>query len=181
MACLAADLGKVHSVYLLPMANGLDQYLANRITGSGKFEVVADPKKADAIFTDKIGEAFEGRLKELFPPPAEKKESPAAGQPATSEPATSEPATSEPAASKPATSEPAAGQSAASQSAASQSGPSPRSSSFGRSKGTIFLVDISSRSVLWSAYEPPKNSTPREMDRTAQRIVERLTSPSKGK
>jgi hypothetical protein len=163
MACLAADLGKVHSVYLLPMANGLDQYLANRITGSGKFEVVADPKKADAIFTDKIGEAFEGRLKELFPPPAEKKEPSAVGQSAASQPAAASPS---------ATSQPAA---------ASQPAPAPRSSGFGRSKGTIFLVDISSRSVLWSAYEPPKNTTPREMDRTAQRIVERLTSPSKGK
>ena len=135
--CSAADLGKVHSVYLLPMANGLDQYLANRIAASGVFQVVADPKKADAIFTDKLGEEFEARLNELFPPPAEKKESTtAADQPL-------------------------------------------RSSSFGRGKGTIFLVETSSRSVVWSAYEPPRNTTPHELDRTAQRLVDSLKHPSK--
>ena len=138
--CSAADLGKVHSVYLLPMANGLDQYLANRITGSGVLQVVTDPKKADAFLTDRLGETFEQRLDEWFPPPAAKKES-----------------------------------------SSGSSERSVRSSSFGRSKGTIFLVETSSRAVLWSAYEPPKNSTPKELDRTAQRIVESLKGPTKEK
>jgi hypothetical protein len=141
-ACLfaAADLGQVHSVYLLPMANGLDQYLANRITGSGVFQVVTDPSKAEAIFTDKLGEAFEERLNELFPPVAEKRESQAPG---------------------------------------GQAEQRMRSSTFGRGKGTIFLVDTASRIVLWSAYEPPKDSTPGQLDRTARRIVERLKTPAK--
>ncbi len=129
----------MRNVYLLPMANGLDQYLANRITGSGLFAVVADPRKADAIFTDRLGEAFEDRLKELLAQSDEKQKS----------------------------------------SATDKSDQRPRSSSFSRSKGTIFLVAASSRSVLWSAYEPPKNPTPNELDRTAQRIVERLKTPAK--
>ncbi len=56
-------------MYLLPMAHGLDQYLANRLTRDGVVQVVADPKKADAIITDRLGESFERRLDDLFPPP----------------------------------------------------------------------------------------------------------------
>jgi hypothetical protein len=124
------------------MSNGLDQYLANRLAAAGVFQVVTDPKKADAIFTDKLGEGFEARLNDLLPPPAEKKDS-----------------------SK----------------SSDESDRRPVTSSFGRGKGTIFLVEISSRAVLWSAYELPRNSTPREMDRIAQRIVERLKGPSNQK
>ena len=47
-------------------------------------------------------------------------------------------------------------------------------SSFSRSKGTVFLVDIATRQVLWSAYEKPKNTTPDELDRIARRIVDGL-------
>ena len=35
----------------------------------------------------------------------------------------------------------------------------------------MFLVDAATRAVLWSIYEPPKNTSPGELDRTAQRIV----------
>ena len=62
-----AELAQVHKVYLLPMTNGMEQYLANRLTGLGVFQVVTDPKKADAIFTDRIGEAFEAKQTEWFP------------------------------------------------------------------------------------------------------------------
>ena len=48
------------------------------------------------------------------------------------------------------------------------------SSSFGRNKGTIFLVDAKSRQVVWSMYQPPKGSTSKEMDRTANDIVSRI-------
>jgi hypothetical protein len=66
LTCCAGDLATVESVYLLPMSSGLDQHLANRLTASGVFRVVADPKQADAVFTDKLGEAFEESLKTLF-------------------------------------------------------------------------------------------------------------------
>ena len=141
LACCAADLPAVESVYLLPMSNGLDQYLANRLAASGLFRVVADPNKAQAIFTERLGEAFEERLKTLLAP-AEPKVSP----------------------------EKKAEETAA-----------PRVSSLGRSKGTVFLVDAGTRTVLWSTYEKPRNSSPQEQDRTARRIVERLKADLKPK
>lgn len=63
----------VHNVYMLPMANSLDQYLATKLTQMGLFQVVTDPQKADAIFTDKIGEGFEQKMQQLYPPPEAKK------------------------------------------------------------------------------------------------------------
>ena len=67
-------LQSVHAVYILPMANSLDQYLANALTQTGLVQVVTDPQKADTIFTDKIGEGFQKKLEELYPPPEAKTE-----------------------------------------------------------------------------------------------------------
>jgi hypothetical protein len=75
LACLslnAADLSGVKSVYLMPMSGGLDQYLAIRIASGGAMQVVTDPKKADAIFTDRIGSNFEQSLQDMY---GEKKKS----------------------------------------------------------------------------------------------------------
>src|SRR5438093_7128777 len=41
----------------------------------------------------------------------------------------------------------------------------PHISTFGRGRGTIFLVDLKSRSVIWSAYEKPGKSTSEVLDR----------------
>jgi hypothetical protein len=85
-AVFAADepqLSDVKAVYLLPMGNGLDQFLANRLTSGDIFPVVADPARADAVFTDRLGEVFEKRLAELYPPaakPAEKDAKPDASK-----------------------------------------------------------------------------------------------------
>src|SRR5271157_2615411 len=65
----AAELTDVHTVYVLRMSHGLDQYLASRLTAEKVFQIVTDPKLADAVFTDQIGEAFEAKLEELFPSP----------------------------------------------------------------------------------------------------------------
>ncbi len=72
----AADLANVHTVYVLKMSQGLDQYLANRLTNDHVFQVVTDPRLADALLTDRIGESFQAKLEELFPSP----EAGAAGQ-----------------------------------------------------------------------------------------------------
>ena len=48
------------------------------------------------------------------------------------------------------------------------------SSSFGRGKGTIFLVEARSRQVVWSTFDPAKSNTGKELDRTASDIVSRL-------
>ncbi|MBL8174779.1 MAG: hypothetical protein JNK48_08915 [Bryobacterales bacterium] len=62
------ELLKVKSVYLLPMASGLDQYLANALQTGGLYVVVTDPATADAVFTDSIGPAFERKWNDLYPP-----------------------------------------------------------------------------------------------------------------
>jgi hypothetical protein len=49
---------KTRTVYILPMANGLDRHLASRLTSSGVVWVVLDPESADAVLTDKVDEGF---------------------------------------------------------------------------------------------------------------------------
>src|SRR5450631_861004 len=75
MLC-AADLAHVHTVYVLKMAKGLDQFLANRLTTDHVFQIVTDPKLADAVFTDQIGEGFQMKLEEFFPTPESEKPAP---------------------------------------------------------------------------------------------------------
>jgi hypothetical protein len=82
MLAFGTDLAHVKTVYLLKMSKGMEQYLANRLANEHLFQIVTDPKLADAIWTDQIGEGFEAKLNELFPPPAppepEEKDEPAA-------------------------------------------------------------------------------------------------------
>ena len=68
----AAGVGDVRTVYLLPMSNGLDQYLAVELTTESVLQVVTDPQKADAVFTDHLGETFEQQLAELYEEKSEK-------------------------------------------------------------------------------------------------------------
>jgi hypothetical protein len=66
MGLSAAGLGDVKAVYLLPMSNGLDQYLAQQLTAGTVLQVVTDPQKADAVFTDHLGESFEQSVADLY-------------------------------------------------------------------------------------------------------------------
>jgi hypothetical protein len=154
----AADLASVRRVYLLPMAHGMDQYMADHLTADHIFEVVTDPKLADALFTDHLGPGFQSQYDEIFPKPEE----PKPAKPAKADP------------------EPKA-------KAGDEHGPldimappenklaNPASaSSFGRSKGNIFLVDTKSHQVIWSTYQPPKAFGGKELNRTASDIVSRL-------
>jgi hypothetical protein len=146
---VAADLASVRSVYILQMPRGMDQYLANRLTNDHIFQVVTDPKRADAMLTDQIGAMFEEQLEALLPSPvSEKKTAPPAndkdkpvGPVLPIDKETKLPQVH---------------------------------STFGSSKGTLFLVDPKSHQVLWSVYDPPKASDSKEMDRTASDIVSRL-------
>ncbi|MDQ6760794.1 MAG: hypothetical protein M3Z32_13155, partial [Acidobacteriota bacterium] len=63
------QLLQVHSIYILPMGGGMDQFLANCLTRFGKVQVVTDAQHADTILTDRVGEPFEKKLDELYPPP----------------------------------------------------------------------------------------------------------------
>jgi hypothetical protein len=156
------DLASVKNVYVLRMAKGMDQYLANRLTREHVFQIVTDPKVADAILTEQIGEGFEAKLHELYPPPpppepdekpekAEKAEKPKPDRgdmPGNDMALFSETANKLPSLSA--------------------------LSSFGRGKGTVFLVDAKTKEVVWSTYDPPKGGTSQQMDRTANDIVSRL-------
>src|SRR5882724_1558612 len=64
---LNPDVQTVKTIYLLPMSGSLDQYLVNWLTRDGRFQVVTDPADADAIMTDRVGEAFEARMAALYP------------------------------------------------------------------------------------------------------------------
>ena len=146
----AADLGTVHTVYLLPMSRGLDQFLANRLTNEHLFQVVTDPKLADAVFTDRIGNAFEEKLANLTAPPEPPQPQPAPADPTQPPPTTflTDPVNK--------LSNPAA------------------NSNFGGAKGTVFLVDRKSKHVVWSIYDMPKGSGGQQLDRIASDIVSRL-------
>src|ERR1017187_10229063 len=72
-----AELSGVHTVYVLSMSKGLDQYLANRLANDHLFQVVTDPKLADAFLTDRIGESLQAKLEEIFAPPPPEKAAPA--------------------------------------------------------------------------------------------------------
>ena len=59
--------------------------------------------------------------------------------------------------------------------------PAPHISTFGHGRGTIFLVDLKSRSVIWSVYERPGRTTAEVLDRTAARIVQQIKKQQKPK
>jgi len=145
----AADLGDFKTVYLLPMANGLDQFLAIKLTTGVVMQVVTDPQKADAIFTGQIGAPFEQKLDDLYgvqPKNADDK-----------------------------------GGENKDKKDADNSDSRRMVTSVARGKGAIFLVDRKTRAVIWSTYELPKNSSPDELNRVAQKIAEKLEKDRKGK
>lgn len=167
LCCLSlapAELTGTHTVYLLPMGHSLDQFIANRLIRMHVLQVVADPAKADSIITDQLGMPFENRLKDLYPPPPDPQAKEAAKAKETA------------AKEKTDQSSPNAFQSPASI-LANTSNKAESAGSMGvggRGRGTIFLVDVKSRQVLWSAFEKPKNSSPHELDHTAERVVKQL-------
>jgi len=160
-AAVASDnpqLKQVQSVYILPMGSGMDQYLANKITRQALFQVVTDPQKADAIFTDRIGESFERKLDELYPPPKpEKPEKPKREDKEDDEKDTA-----------------AKTDQTNSAKLTLSTGLSQPPSTFARGKGTFFLVDRKSRAVIWSTYDRAPNNNADTLDKKAEQIVNRL-------
>jgi hypothetical protein len=146
-AAVSPQLKQVNAVYILAMSGGMDQYLANQLTTAGVFQVVTDPQKADAILTDRLGEPFETKLQELYPPPPAPKPEGDANKPDDKSKGTD----------------------------LGAGGPARvGSSSANRGKGNFFLVDRRSRAVLWSVYEPAKDSDPGTMTKVAAKVVKRL-------
>lgn len=156
----AAELAAGRTVYLLPMGRGLDQFIANRLTRTHLLQVVTDPAKADIIFTDQVGTSFEERMKDLYPPPPAPKDEAKEKEKEKGDAKTDAPK---------------------SRGLATMLGDPVNKTEkqgsmglYGRGRGTIFLVDVQSRQVVWSAYERPHNNSPHELDHTAERIVKRL-------
>ena len=58
-------------VYVYPMSGGLDQHLANWLTREHAMQVTTDPKLADFVLTDKLGETLNTKLVGLHPTPEE--------------------------------------------------------------------------------------------------------------
>jgi hypothetical protein len=158
-AAVNPQLKQVNTVYILSMGSGMDQYLANRLTTMGVFQVVTDPQKADAVITDKLGETFETKFKELYPPPA---------------PPTPPPPAKDAKDDKDSKSLVPVEKSAKDDKDKPDESGARRVGSFNRGRGNIFIVDRKSKNVIWSVYERPKDSTPGEMSKTAERVVKRL-------
>ncbi|WP_031497172.1 hypothetical protein [Bryobacter aggregatus] len=159
-----AELSQVQTVYLMPMANGFDQYLANRLrNGVNQIRIVTDPSKADAVFTDRIGTSFEAKLEEMEEAAKEKV---AAVAPVTSPLPQDIPHNAGPVGDTP--------------SAGFKFAPK-ISSSAGRGRGTYFLVDRRSRLVLWSTYKASKDMQPKTLNGTAGKIAEELERDFIGK
>lgn len=156
-ALAAADFASVRTVYILPMASGLDQYLASQLARKGALQVVTDPKRADAVLADRIGPQFESRMDDLFPP-----EKPAM------------PEKDAKAAKKDEGSKDEEGALPVLADTANKAAPVGGMSVTGRGKGNVFLVAAQSREVLWSVYDKASDNSSKELDRTAGRIVVRL-------
>ncbi len=176
-APLAAQLNTIQTVYLLPMGSGLDQYIANRLTAARVLQVVTDPLMADAVFTDRLGEAFEARFTELYITPEEQRKKAEEKKARAEEKKAREKERKEK--GKKQDEEEASDQ--PDDSGKSPEVPPMRASSFSRGKGTLFLVERKSRNVVWSIYDQPKSSTPNELDRLAGRVVDRLKKSRAGK
>lgn len=157
----AADPGivQVRNVYLMPMGGGLDQYLANRLTRSGRYSVVTDPKQADALLSDQLGAGFEERVRQLYPPPEPPKTE------TESAPVNSGSSTDK-------TADKTEKSMVSLMGDASAGGG--RFSTFSRGKGNIFLVDRLSGRVVWSTFLRPRSSAPADLNRAADNIVDRL-------
>lgn len=170
MLC-GAELAGVHSVYILPMSRGLDQYLANRLTNEHTFQVVTDPKLADAVFTDHIGESFQTQMEALYPPPPppEKAAKPEGSDKEGKEGKEGKSRKDK----KDQDSKDTNGPGLLTEPVNKLSNPA-LSSGFGRAKGTVFLVDAKSHQVVWSVFDPPKGATNNDLDRTASDIVSRI-------
>ena len=58
---------RFRTVYILEMANGLDQHLANRLTVNRALWVVLEPSSADAVLTPTLDDSFWTWLSANFP------------------------------------------------------------------------------------------------------------------
>lgn len=140
------SIESVKTVYFWPMRHSLDQYLAEQLSTEGMFQVVVDPKIADAIITERIDAPFLKAMDELFPTavPAAPPSQESAASPETP-------------------------------SSVEDGLPSrPANRPLGQPAGTVFLVHSASRRVLWSTFIDQKDVLPKNLHRQARSVVGRL-------
>jgi hypothetical protein len=58
---------RFRTVYILEMANGLDQHMASRLTSSRVMWVVLEPSSADSVLTESVDDAFWTWLARTYP------------------------------------------------------------------------------------------------------------------
>ncbi len=141
------ELNQVQTIYLMPMANGFDQYLANSMRKVPQIRIVTDSSKADAVFSDRIGASFEAKLDEME---TAAKEKAAAAAPAS-----------------------AADDAKIDSKQGFKFAPK-MVTTIGRGKGSYFIVDRRSRLVLWSSFHLTKDSMPKTLHATADIIATEL-------
>jgi hypothetical protein len=136
-------------LYLWPMSNAFDQYLAEQITADGVFEVVVDPKLANTIMTEKIDSTFLAAMDEFFPRAVENQSEKAAENTKKDDSIESDSRDRRPA-------------------------NRPR----GQARGTLFLVDVASRKVVWSTYLKEFDPSPNKLHSQAGNVVEKMRESS---
>jgi hypothetical protein len=130
------------------MSRGFDQYLATHLTRGAIVQVVTDPQKADAILTEQLGRNFEDQMEELYPKP----KAPAPLPEMTDEDKPASPATM-----------------------LDMQDPEGRPrSTFGRGRGTVFMVHRSTGNVVWSTYQRPKSPTADVLNDTARTVADQI-------
>jgi hypothetical protein len=163
------ELLHIKTVYILPMRLGFDQYLANQLSQSGLLHVVTDPKKADGILTDHLGEAFEARLDEISPPP--KPPTPPVAE--TKAEATKTTSSADAADGEPETKATKKKAKSTATDATAIDNP-PLRGSFSSGRGNVFLVDMTTRVVLWSTFEQLDSAQPANLTHVAEYVVKDL-------
>ena len=177
-------------MYLMPMASGMDQYLANELTRAHVFQVVTDPARADAIFTDHLGAGFEASLKNMYPDFKANSTSSASmgGKTAPKAAEATEANAGEVAAGK--DSDRTADQATDVDAAKNASGSSTasltlkpagaeRTPASSHARGTVFLVGRGTWDVLWSSYAEPTMGRSKQQDQTAAKLVSQLKAALK--
>jgi hypothetical protein len=142
----AADLSGSQPVYFWPMTSALDQYIAEQVSTEAVFSVTVDPKQARAVMTESIDGKFLEGMDELFPLEDPRPKAAKSDQDKENQDSI--------------------------EGAFSFSRPanSPR----GRANGTIFLVDVKTRRVLWSTFLGEIDTQPKKLHTQARDIIERL-------
>lgn len=167
-----AELGSVGTIYVLPMASGMEQFLAHQVAKQGLYEVTTDPLRADAFLSDFVGTTFELRVEELIKTARDKQEKEAEEQ-ARKEAEKS--GTAPKKAAKKDEDEEAQGGFQVEGSGAARVG------GFGRGKGNIFLIDAKTRRVLWTGFDIPKNTRAEALQKSAERLTSQLRKEKTGK